>query len=150
MYSLYFVQNIINLKILKEFYCESYLQSQKFHTNSGKLNLTLLLNLLTLFMTFGILISGAIPAPFDLAMSTNSSKVTKEYLLSKLGLRPLVMVIWVIKFPKIRYIHFLTTWHYKIQQRVRMLIFGQKLIEFCIPPLETWQPILPYLLSLVF
>ena len=90
MYSLYFVQNIINLKILKEFYCESYLQSQKFHTNSGKLNLTLLLNLLTLFMTFGILISGAIPAPFDLAMSTNSSKVTKEYLLSKLGFSPLV------------------------------------------------------------
>ena len=41
-------------------------------------------------MTFGILISGAIPAPFDLAMSTNSSKVTKEYLLSKLGLSPLV------------------------------------------------------------
>ena len=54
-------------------------------------------------MTFGILISGAIPAPFDLAMSTNSSKVTKEYLLSKLGLSPLVMVIWVIKFPKIIY-----------------------------------------------
>ena len=124
MYSLYFVQNIINLKILKEFYCESYLQSQKFHTNSGKLNLTLLLNLLTLFMTFGILISGAIPAPFDLAMSTNSSKVTKEYLLSKLGLSPLVMVIWVIKFPKIRYIHFLTnmalqnTFLRKIQNRI--------------------------------
>ena len=69
--------------------------------NSGKLKLTLLSNLLTLFMTFGILISGAIPAPFDLAMSTNSSKVTKEYLSSKLGLSPLVMVIWVIKFPKI-------------------------------------------------
>ena len=53
-------------------------------------------------MTFAFFpISGAIPAPFDLAMSTNSSKVTKEYLLSKLGLSPLVMVIWVIKFPKI-------------------------------------------------
>ena len=51
-------------------------------------------------MTFGILISGAIPAPFDLAMSTNSSKVTKEYLSSKLGLSPLVLLIWVINFPR--------------------------------------------------
>ena len=37
-------------------------------------------------MAVGDLISGAIPTPFDLAMLTYSSKLTKEYLLGSGGL----------------------------------------------------------------